>query len=276
MTFTHRLHIFLKGRYFKSRCFKRPYFKSEAARWSLTVLLSLFFVESISANPDCGTVHLVKEQQVSAELLANVDKLILEKGFKCSVVEQKSDNVTDTLATLIAEDKPAFSSVHRSSALPANQTDDSDDAGADTLRSINDTPVTDAGAGWWITPGTLEKHPELITVLDVLEHPELFADPDNPQRGIFVGCPAERDCQTINENLFQAFDMQAKGWNLINPSDRAALDDSLNRAIENDQNWFGYHWSPSALTGRHNMVKLGFGIEFAGVSNWNSLSLIHI
>ena len=77
---------------------------------------------------------------------------------------------------------------------------------------MNKAPILGLGEGWWIPPFTAKAHPELKTVLDIIEHPELFPDSEDPSKGAFIGCPAGWGCQHVNNSLFRAFEMEKKGW----------------------------------------------------------------
>ena len=81
--------------------------------------------------------------------------------------------------------------------------------------------------------------------------------------------PAGWGCQLTNANLFRAFEMEKKGWVLVDPGSAAGLDGSLAKAVERGQNWFGYYWSPTALAGKYSLVKIPFGVPFAGSDNWD-------
>jgi len=141
--------------------------------------------------------------------------------------------------------------------------------GEGRLHTVNTGPITELGEGWWIPPHTAEAHPELQTVLDILDHPELFPYAEDPSKGAFVGCPAGWGCQLSNANLFRAFGMEEKGWVLVDPGTAAGLDGSMSKAVERGENWFGYYWSPTTMIGKYNMVKVPFGVEFAGAENWD-------
>jgi len=112
-------------------------------------------------------------------------------------------------------------------------------------------------------------NPELKTAFDILDHPELFPYAEDPSKGAFVGCPAGWGCQLANANLFRAFEMEKKGWVLVDPGSAAGLDGSIAKAAEGDKNWFGYYWSPTSIIGKYNMQKVDFGVEFAGKENWD-------
>ena len=73
--------------------------------------------------------------------------------------------------------------------------------------------LPDFGEGWFVPPYTMEKH-GIKTVQDLLKRPDLFPHPEDKSKGAFVGCPAGWGCQLINNQLFKAFEMEAKGWKL--------------------------------------------------------------
>ena len=130
-------------------------------------------------------------------------------------------------------------------------------------------PITDLGEGWWVPSYTLEKNPDIKTVLDILERPDLFPAKEDPSKGEFIGCPAGWGCQLSNINLFRAFEMEKKGWILVDPGSQAGLDASMAKAVERGDNWFGYYWAPTAPVGRFGMKMMDFGVPFAGAENWD-------
>ena len=137
------------------------------------------------------------------------------------------------------------------------------------LHRLNKGPITGLGEGWWVTPAFRKKHPEIKTVMDLLKRPDLFPHPEDKSKGGFVTCPAGWACQLSNANLFRAFEMEKKGWKLIDPGSAAGLDGTIAKAAEEGQNWVGYYWAPTAMIGKYNLVKLDWGIPFAGKENWD-------
>ena len=218
-----------------------------------------------AAMAECGDIQIAEWNWASGELMANVDKIILEAGYDCSV-ELIPGATTTTFASMNEKGQPDIAGELWINAVrePLNAAFD-----AGSLHSANGGPITDLGEGWWIPPATAEKHPELKTVLDVLARPDLFPDVEDPSKGAFIGCPAGWGCQLANANLFRAFEMEKKGWKLVDPGSAAGLDGSMTKAVERGQNWFGYYWSPTAMIGKHKMVKLPFGVDFAGAENWD-------
>jgi len=121
-----------------------------------------------------------------------------------------------------------------------------------------------------LLPHTMEKHPELKTVQDILKRPDLFPHPEDPSKGGFHTCPSGWGCQLANANLFRAFEMEKKGWRLVDPGSAAGLDASIAKASDRKENWFGYYWSPTSIVGKYSLNMMDFGIPFAGKDNWDN------
>lgn len=227
--------------------------------------LSMLGMTGAAAAEGCGDVTVASMNWASAEFIAEVDKFVLEEGYGCNVEIVAGDTM------------PTFTAMNEKSApdiageLWANAFIDALSKAYDEGRLVkaNAAPITGLGEGWWVTPATQKRHPELKTVLDILDHPELFPHPEDSSKGAFYTCPAGWGCQLANANLFRAFDMEAKGWRLVDPGSAAGLDASMAKANDRDQNWFGYYWSPTAMIGKFGMIMMPFGVDFAGPENWN-------
>lgn len=217
------------------------------------------------ASAACGDITIAEMNWASAEMMANVDKVILEKGYGCNVELVPGDTMT-TFASMNEKGQPDVAPELWTNAVREPLKVATDEG---RLHIVNSGPITDLGEGWWLPPATAKKHPELKTVLDVLDHPELFPHPEDKSKGAFVGCPAGWGCQLANANLFRAFEMEKKGWILVDPGSAAGLDGSMAKAVERGENWFGYYWSPTAMIGKYKMHKLPFGVPFAGSDNWD-------
>jgi glycine betaine/proline transport system substrate-binding protein len=210
-------------------------------------------------------VKIANMNWASAGLMANIDKIVLEKGYGFNVELIQADTV------------PAFTSMNEKGSpdivpelwansfiTPLNKAIEEG-----RLHRLNKGPITGLGEGWWVTPAFRKKHPEIKTVMDLLKRPDLFPHPEDKSKGGFVTCPAGWACQLSNANLFRAFEMEKKGWKLIDPGSAAGLDGTIAKAAERGQNWVGYYWAPTAMIGKYNLVKLDWGIPFAGKENWD-------
>ena len=139
--------------------------------------------------------------------------------------------------------------------------------GAGRLHIGNIAPMSGLEKVGGLLPHTLDAHPELTSAEAILARPDLFPDKEDPSRGAFHGCPAGWGCQLSNQALYRAFDMEAKGWNLIDPGSAAGLDGSIAKASEQGENWFGYYWNPTSLVGKYGLTAIDMG-SYAGDDNW--------
>ena len=230
-----------------------------------SALLGLSTSAFSGAHAKCGDVTMAEMNWASAELMANIDKVILEEGYGCKV-ELVAGATMPSFTSMNEKGQPDVAAELWINAV-ANPLNKAMKEGR--LHSVVEGPITELGEGWWIPPHTRKKHPELKTVMDILKRPDLFPHSEDKSKGAFVGCPAGWGCQLANNNLFRAFEMEKKGWVLVDPGSAAGLDGSLSKAAERGENWFGYYWAPTALIGKYDMVKLDFGVPFAGKENWD-------
>ena len=233
-----------------------------------TILFSalLAFGMTSFANA-CGKLVIAEQNWASAELMANVDKIILEEGYGCDV-ELVPGATMPTFTSMNDKGTPDMNPEQWANAVvePLKEA-----VAAGRIVVANKAPITGLGEGWWITPGTIKKHPEIkgMTALQILEHPEWFPSKEDPSKGAFVGCPAGWGCQIANANLFRAFEMEKKGWVLIDPGSAAGLDGSISKAADSGDPWFGYYWNPTSMVGKYDLQPVDFGVPYGGDENWN-------
>ena len=213
----------------------------------------------------CGSISMADMNWPSATLMANVDKIILEEGYGCEI-EMVAGATTTTFASMDTKGKPDVAPELWTNAMVVALGVAMDEG---RLHSARKMPISDLGEGWWVPDYVLAKNPDLKTVLDILERPDLFPAKEDPSKGEFIGCPAGWGCQLSNINLFRAFEMEKKGWILVDPGSQAGLDASMAKAVERGDNWFGYYWAPTEPVGRYNMKLMDFGVPFAGADNWD-------
>ena len=237
------------------------------------IIFSALFVLSFGlftgiANAGCGKVVVASQNWASAELMAEVDKVILEKGYGCEV-ELIPGATMPTFTSMDEKGAPDMNPEQWANAVyePLNKS-----VAEGRLVIANKAPITGLGEGWWITPGTVEKHPEIkgMTAVEILEHPEWFPSKEDPSKGAFVGCPAGWGCQLANANLFRAFEMEKKGWVLIDPGSAAGLDGTISKAADSGSPWFGYYWNPTSMVGKYSLISVDFGVKFHSRDNWDN------
>ena len=220
---------------------------------------------SAASASECGELTMAEMNWASAELMANVDKIILEEGYGCDV-ELIPGATTTTFASMNEKGEPDVAgelwiNAVRDLLVPAME--------EGRLHSLVEGPITGLGEGWWVTEKFAADHPDLNTVEKLLEHPELFPYAEDASKGAFMGCPAGWGCQLSNANLFRAFDMENKGWTLVDPGSAAGLDGAIAKAAERDEPWFGYYWAPTAIIGKYKLKMLDWETEWAGSKNWD-------
>ena len=232
---------------------------------AITTAITVSFFITNTAHAKCGDITIAQMNWASAQLMANVDKIILQNGYGCNA-EIVSGDTMPTFTSMNAKGKPDIAPEMWINAVrePLKIA-----IGAGRLQAVNKSPITGLGEGWWVTPKFLKEHPKLNTVEKVLTRPDLFPYAENPSKGAFLGCPSGWGCQLANANLYRAFKMKEKGWALVNPGSAAGLKGSIAKAANRGQNWFGYYWNPTAIVGKYNLVMLPFETKWAGSKNWD-------
>lgn len=205
-----------------------------------------------AATEPCGAITIARMNWASAEAIAEIDRLILDEGFGCEATLVEGDTLP-TFRSMVERGEPDLAP-----ALWFGSFDESFDAavaageivaGAETLR--------DGGVeGWWIPRAVAEANPDIRTIEDALTRPELFPASSDGAAGAIHNCPVGWNCQVTNENLFRAYGADAMGFVLVDTESAAGLDESVESAVREGRGWLGYYWSPTALIGRIDLVRL--------------------
>jgi glycine betaine/proline transport system substrate-binding protein len=213
----------------------------------------------------CGSLTIAEMNWASAELVANVDKIILEEGYGCEV-ELVPGATSTTFASMDEKGQPDVAGELWTNAVEQPLKIAVDEG---RLHKVNTGPITGLGEGWWIPSYTAEKYPEITKDINaLLARPDLFPHPEDPSKGALVGCPAGWGCQLATDSLFRAFEMEKKGWLLVDPGSSAGLDGSMTKAVDRGENWLGYYWKPTSLIARNRMVPVDMG-PWGGDDNWH-------
>ena len=204
----------------------------------------------------CGKVTVANMNWQSAELLANIDNIVLSKGYGCEVEMVPGDTVP-TLTAMMEKGQP----------------DVAPEAWVNAVRQTLDVAVKEGklhlGAeslkeggveGWWIPKYLADAHPDIKTIDDALKHPELFPSAENKGKGAIHNCPAGWTCQIATSNAFKAWGAAKQGFVLLDTGSAAGLDGSIAKAHERKEGWLGYYWAPTAILGKYEMVKLDAGV----------------
>jgi glycine betaine/proline transport system substrate-binding protein len=101
----------------------------------------------------CGSLTMAEMNWASAQLMAQVDKVILEKGYGCEV-ELVSGATMPTFASMNEKGKPDVAAEQWANAVrdPLAKA-----VSEGRLHIANESPITGLGEGWWIPPATAKK-----------------------------------------------------------------------------------------------------------------------
>ena len=239
---------------------------------NITLRTTLFLAMLASAGgaaADCGTVTIANMNWQSAEVLANIDKIILSEGFGCQVELIAGDTVP-SITSMAEKGQPDIAPEGWVNTVP-----DIVKHGVEEGKlQIVSEPLSDGGVqGLWIPKYVAEAHPEIKTIQDALKHPELFPAPEDAGKGAIFTSPQGWGAATIIGQLYKAYGGEKAGFVLVDPGSAAGLDGSLAKAYERKQPWMGYYWAPTSLLGKYEMVKLGHGVEY-GEAEWKRCTTV--
>lgn len=97
--------------------------------------------------------------------------------------------------------------------------------------------------------------PDLKTVEDLKNYPDVFADPDDASKGRILGAISGWDVNTIMHNKYEFYGLDEM-YNYVDPGSDAALAASFAAAYDKGEAIVGYYWEPTWLTGKYDMVLL--------------------
>lgn len=204
----------------------------------------------------CGKISIASMNWPSAQLIAEIDKLVLSAGYGCEVELVPGDTLP-IITSMIEESTPDLVP-----ELWVDSVRESYDAAVYAGDVIFAAEVFADGAeqGWWIPSYMVEFYPFLKTPDDALSRPDLFPSPDDESRGAIYNCPSSwKTCHVATANLFKAYQSFDKGFDLIDSDSAAGLDGAIASAHRRELGWLGYYWAPTSTLGRYEMVKLDMG-----------------
>ena len=215
-------------------------------------------VSSVTQASDCGAIQIGQMTWASSEFVSQLDGLILEHGFGCDVSYVTSGPIPQ-ITSLIEKGRPQLiPELWLNSVGPLVE----EGVAEGRMQVVNDQPIGGAGEGWFVPASIQETHPSLTTLDDIIARPDLFPHPDDPSKGGFHTCPVGWACNITSTNLFYAFGMDEKGWEIVDTGSGAGLDASIAKAASRDALWLGYYWAPTVLLSEYAMTPVDFGVPF--------------
>ena len=230
-------------------------FKIGSAAAALGLAAGLAVALPVAAQAaECGTdrkIDIAEMTWASAAALAHIHAKILEDGYGCNVEIVAGDTVP-TSASMLSKGTPAVAPELWTSSIQDQWTKGIADGQVVSLGDAIDGGAVEA---WFIPQYVKDEHPELVTAQDVVDRPDLFTDPEQPDQGRLYGCPPGWACEIANAALFEAYDME-DNWNLFSPGSGGNLDASIARAFTREEPILFYYWGPTAILGKYDTYQL--------------------
>jgi len=236
---------------------------------STLLAAGLYGLAGSAQAAECGEVSIAEMNWASAGVAAQVDKIILESGYGCTVTLVTGD----TMPTFTSMNEKGEPDVAPEMWVNAVRTPL--DAAIAEGRLIQLAPLLSEGGveGWWIPKFLADEHPDIKTVQDALKYPELFPAPEDPSKGAVHNCPSGWNCQVSTSNLYRALKADDDGFVLVDTGSAAGLDGSIANAFEKKTGWLGYYWAPTAILGKYDMTRLSFGVEH-DKADWDACTAV--
>lgn len=97
--------------------------------------------------------------------------------------------------------------------------------------------------------------PDLKSVFDLPEYKDLFADPEDPDKGYLVSCVTGWNCAEVIRVKTYAYGLD-ETYNIMEPGSSGALDAGIAGAYKKGEPIVSYYWEPTWLLGMYDMVLL--------------------
>ena len=236
---------------------------------STCLTLGLLGGASASSAAECGDVTIASMNWQSAEVLSNIDKIILNEGYGCNAEITIGDTVP-TITSMAEKGQPDIAPEAWVDLLP-----DMFQRGVDEgkiITAANSLP--DGGIqGWWIPKYVADAHPEIKTIGDALKNPSLFPHPEDAGKGVIFNGPQGWGGTVVTAQLFKAMNAEQAGFSLLDTGSAAGLDGAIAKSYERKESFVTYYWSPTALLGKYEMVKLDPGVPH-DAAEWNRCNTV--
>lgn len=225
---------------------------------STVVATGLLGLTGQAMAEDCGDVTISNMNWQSAEVIANIDKIILTEGYGCDAELVVGDTVP-TLTSMIEKGQPDIAPEGWVDLQPELvQRGIAENKLVSTVEVLSDGAIQ----GWFIPKYIADANPDIKTIDDALKHPELFPAPEDPSKGAVYNGPQGWGGTLVTAQLFKAYEAEKAGFTLVDTGSAAGLDGSIAKAYERNEGWMGYYWAPTSILGKYEMVKLEYGVPF--------------
>lgn len=109
----------------------------------------------------------------------------------------------------------------------------------------------EGGPQFWCIPLWVHEDYGIDTVFDMKDHWELFPDPEDSTKGMFINCKTGWNCERINRFKFEAYGLD-EYYNIISPGTAGAETAAMAGPQLKGEPVFGYYWAPTDLMGMYD------------------------
>ncbi len=210
------------------------------------------------ASGDREPIVIIDNQWQSLWINNAIAEFIIEEGYDYPVE-------TVTVTTSVARQSLRTGDAHVHTELWRFNDYDWYTAATEAGDVIDLGPIFDTSTQGWYVPryvvegdeerGIEPKAPGLESVFDLPDYWEVFQDPEEPEKGLFVNSELGQDCTDINEIKFDVYGL-TDYYNVRSAGGAAALDSALAGAYERGEPILAYYWEPTWLLGLYDYVRL--------------------
>ena len=189
----------------------------------------------------------------SGTILAHIHARLIEENFGCRVRVVTGDP-SATLSAMAATRQPAAAPESWASRVP-EAWNAAVQAGG--VRSAGPTFSGGPLEAWFVPAYVVANNPGLTSASALADHWQVFAGEEG-EEARFLSCPEDWACSMLNRNLLSAFGL-GEHFALVEPTDRADLDQTLAASVAENRPVLAYYWQPNALVARLDLVALDMG-----------------
>lgn len=224
----------------------------------LLAALTLAACGSSSADDEIETIVFADAGWDSIQLHNHIARTIIEEGF-----DYDTDEITGSTAATVQGLREGDINVYMEVWTDNIKELYEEALEAEDIVKVS-TNFNDNDQGLYVPTYVIEGDaerdieamaPDLRTVEDLKDYPEVFADPEDTSRGRIINGPSGWAVEEAITTKFETYGLDETMNNFIPGSDSAAVAD-LVRAYEAGEAWVGYYWSPTWVTAKYDLTLL--------------------
>lgn len=243
---------------------KGTYYKMRKTLFTISILLLLTIVTACGSSNNSEEVEeldtiVFADAGWDSILVHNfIAQTIIEEGFDYNT-EQTTGSTMATFQGLREGDINVYMEVWTDNLYPAYDEAIEDEEVYDLAVNFDDN-VQGIYVPTYVIEGDEERGiepmaPDLKTVEDLKDYPEVFEDPEEPDRGRILNAPSGWTIEEKITNKFDAYGLDETMNNFLPGSDSALVADLVSK-YENGEAWVGYYWSPTWVTAKYDLTLL--------------------